>query len=81
MASLSRLGVVAGFLAVAALCLPLADLTVPWAHDHETSVGTVSFPQTDPESRESKLIALLATELGANPGNWDETAAGPAAFR
>lgn len=35
MASLSRLGVVAGFLAVAALCLPLADLTVaghdPWA--------------------------------------------------
>ena len=32
MASLSRLGVVAGFLAVAALCLPLADLTVA-GHD------------------------------------------------
>ncbi|MFN4060988.1 MAG: PhnE/PtxC family ABC transporter permease [Paracoccus hibiscisoli] len=35
MASLSRLGVVAGFLAVAALCLPLADLATaghdPWA--------------------------------------------------
>ena len=38
MASLSRLGVVAGFLAVAALCLPLADLTVA-GHDPWTALA------------------------------------------
>ena len=36
-------------------------------------VGTVAFPQVKSEARESKLIALLASELGANPGNWQET--------
>jgi len=30
------------------------------------------------ETRQSKLIALLASELGANPGNWQETPDTPA---
>jgi len=52
---------------------PLDDLTRAWAHDHAVSVGTVTFPKIDPDSVETKLIALLASELGANPGNWQET--------
>ena len=31
------------------------------------------FPKVTAETRESKLAALLASELGANPGNWQET--------
>ena len=57
---------------------PLNDLTRPWAHDHEVNVGTVTFPKTDPATRDAKLVALLASELGANPGNWQETLEGPA---
>lgn len=56
---------------------PLDDLTRAWAHDHEVAVGTVVFPKIDPESLESKLVVLLATELGANPGNWQETPDAP----
>jgi hypothetical protein len=52
----------------------LDDLTRPWAQDHAVSVGTVTFPKIDPNSVEAKLTALLASELGANPGNWQETA-------
>jgi hypothetical protein len=58
---------------------PLEDLTSPWAHDDEVSVGTVTFPQIDPDSLDAKLTAVLASELGANPGNWDETPDGPRA--
>jgi hypothetical protein len=58
---------------------PLDNLTRPWAHDHDVSVGTITFPKTDPDTREAKLTALLASELGANPGNWEETSDGPAA--
>jgi hypothetical protein len=57
---------------------PLNDLTAPWAHSHEVAVGTVTFPMIDPDSLEAKLTAVLASELGANPGNWDETPEGPA---
>jgi hypothetical protein len=57
---------------------PLDDLTRPWAHDHEVTVGTVAFPKTDPDTIEAKLTALLASELGANPGNWEETPETPA---
>ena len=56
---------------------PLEDLTRAWAHDHEVSVGTVTFPQVDPQTAQSKLTALLASELGANPGNWIEAPGGP----
>ena len=52
---------------------PLDDLTQSWRHDHEVAVGLVTFPQTDFDTTEAKLLALLASELGANPGNWMET--------
>ena len=52
---------------------PLGDLTTAWRDEHQVRVGTVVFPQVKTETRESKLIALLASELGANPGNWQET--------
>ena len=55
---------------------PAEDLTRPWAHDHEVSVGRVTFPQTDFDTIESKLTTLLASELGANQGNWDEIPGG-----
>jgi hypothetical protein len=58
---------------------PTDDLTTPWAHGQEVSVGTVTFPKTDPDATTSKLTAVLAQELGANQGNWMETSDGPAA--
>ena len=57
---------------------PLDDLTTAWRAEHQVRVGTVAFPQIKTETRESKLIALLASELGANPGNWQETTDAPA---
>jgi hypothetical protein len=56
---------------------PLKNLTDPWKEDHRVRVGTVTFPRTDPNAIGSKLTALLASELGANQGNWDETSEGP----
>jgi hypothetical protein len=52
---------------------PLDDLTSGWAQDHQVTVGTVTFPRTDPDTVEAKLASILASELGANPGNWEET--------
>ena len=52
---------------------PLGDLTSAW-RTQSVAVGTVTFPRVDPDSRPSRLIALLASELGANPGNWVEAA-------
>jgi len=52
---------------------PLGDLTTAW-RTQAVPVGTVTFPKIDPAARESRLIALLASELGANPGNWVEAA-------
>jgi hypothetical protein len=51
---------------------PLDDLTRAWDHDHEVSVGTLVFPKLDPTTTQARLVALLASELGANPGNWLE---------
>jgi hypothetical protein len=51
---------------------PLEDLTREWAHDHEVPVGMIVFPKTDPNTTQARLTALLASELGANPGNWEE---------
>ena len=56
---------------------PLGNLTEAWADGHDVSVGTVTFPRIDPETLEAKLTALLASELGANPGNWEETPNAP----
>jgi len=49
---------------------PLEKLTKEWKEQHKVNVATVTFPMTDPESMEAKLMALLASEMGANPGNW-----------
>ncbi len=45
-------------------------LTKPWQEDHKQLVGTMVFPQTDLNSEDAKLWAILVTEMGANPGNW-----------
>ena len=58
---------------------PLIDLTAPWQDGHRVFVGTVTFPASDPTTRRARLTALLASELGANAGNWDETPDGPRA--
>lgn len=57
---------------------PSVDLTRAWESRHEVTVGTVTFPQIDPDALDSKLTALLASELGANPGNWEESPGAPA---
>jgi hypothetical protein len=51
---------------------PLVDLTKGWAEDHRVLVGSMTFPQTNPDTTEAKLLAVLASEMGANPGNWLE---------
>jgi len=51
---------------------PLEDLTTAWSDAQKVRVGRVAFPQVNPGAREAKLAALLASELGANPGNWQE---------
>lgn len=49
---------------------PLAQRTRPWAEDQRRDVGVVTFPRADPGEREAKLVAILASEMGANPANW-----------
>ena len=51
---------------------PVADLTTAWRDSHKVRVATVAFPQVNLDARPAKLTALLASELGANPGNWQE---------
>jgi hypothetical protein len=49
---------------------PLTTLTDPWSETHKIGVGAITFPKTEFESRSAKLVELLASEMGANPGNW-----------
>jgi hypothetical protein len=49
---------------------PTKTLTDRWEEDHKQLAGTVIFPQSDPGSEEAILFGILATEMGANPGNW-----------
>jgi hypothetical protein len=57
--------------------LPFADQTAtptetptePWQQDPRP-VGHLVFPKANPDSGEARLWATLATEMGANPGNW-----------
>jgi hypothetical protein len=49
---------------------PTKALTQPWQEDHKQLVGTMVFPKTDLDSEDAELWAILATEMGANPGNW-----------
>jgi hypothetical protein len=58
---------------------PLTQLMHAWREDHRVKVGIVTFPMIDPDSRESKLAALLVSEMGANQGNWIETSDGAGA--
>ena len=55
----------------------LTDLTAPWSDAAKVRVGSVRFPQVDAATRDAALVALLATEMGANPGNWIEVSEGP----
>lgn len=57
---------------------PLENLTETWSESHAVPVGTVAFPRAEPGSREARLLSLLATEMGANPGHWIGTRAGEA---
>jgi hypothetical protein len=49
---------------------PTKALTQPWQEDRKELVGIVVFPKTDLDSEDARLWAILATEMGANPGNW-----------
>jgi hypothetical protein len=49
---------------------PTAALTHPWQEGHKELVGRVVFPQANPASEEAQLWAMLAAEMGGNPGNW-----------
>jgi hypothetical protein len=49
---------------------PTKAVTQPWQEDHKELVGIVVFPKTDLDSEDARLWAILATEMGANPGNW-----------
>jgi hypothetical protein len=57
----------------------LTELMRPWREDHRVNVGSVTFPMVDADTRDAKLAALLASEMGANPGNWIETPTSTAA--
>ena len=47
----------------------LVTLTRAWQEQRHL-VGRVTFPQYDQSSDETRLWAMLAAEMGANPGNW-----------
>jgi hypothetical protein len=49
---------------------PTQRLTRPWDEAGRVEVASVTCPQTAAGSRRAKLFALLASEMGANPGHW-----------
>ena len=49
---------------------PTAELTGRWDEGHKQVVGRITFPKTELDSAEARLWAILASEMGANPGNW-----------
>jgi hypothetical protein len=51
-------------------CTPIEHLADPWDEDHKEFVGTVIFPKTDVAAEGARLWAILASEMGAHPGNW-----------
>jgi len=51
------------------LATPLLELTKAW-QEHRCLVGRAAFPQCDLRNEEAALWAALASEMGANPGNW-----------
>lgn len=55
---------------------PLDTLTTAWKETHRVRVGTVTFPKLEPDQQDARLVAMLANEMGANQGNWEETTDG-----
>lgn len=55
---------------------PLDKLGSSWSELTMVDVGSVRFPQSDPGSSDARLLALLASEMGANPGHWVGTRPG-----
>jgi hypothetical protein len=55
---------------------PLTKLSSTWSEAQSVPVGTMTFPRSDPGSSEGRLLALLASEMGANPGHWVGTRKG-----
>jgi hypothetical protein len=55
---------------------PLDKMSSGWSEAQSVPVGTVTFPRSDPGSSEGPLLALLASEMGANPGHWVGTRTG-----
>jgi len=49
---------------------PTRALTERWEENHKQRVGTLRFPRTDHGSDGARLWAILASEMGANPGHW-----------
>lgn len=49
---------------------PTTGLTQPWQEEHKQFIGTVVFPPADLASEGAQLWAMLAAEMGGNPGNW-----------
>lgn len=48
----------------------LERFTQPWLETHKSIVAHLVFPRIDTKTDDAKLWAALATEMGANPGNW-----------
>ena len=44
-------------------------LTDAWAEEHKVIVGTISFGASE-DADQASMWATLASEMGANPGNW-----------
>jgi hypothetical protein len=49
---------------------PTGALATGWQEAHKQRVGVVRFPRFDVGQEDATLWALLATEMGANPGHW-----------
>jgi hypothetical protein len=49
---------------------PTEQLTHAWSEYGAAAVGKLRFPRVDPDARQAKLLAVLASEMGANPGHW-----------
>lgn len=49
---------------------PLEELSEAWDQEQRVEVARLQFPRLDPTAREARLCAILAQEMGANPGNW-----------
>lgn len=49
---------------------PLVKLSHKWSEVGAVPIGSATFIRAEAGSREERLLPLLASEMGANPGNW-----------